>query len=156
MKHECACKCGESRFTISGRPLLHFNCHCTICQQVSGKPFVDALLLEVDEAVEVTRGAPEAVRKRPIVGIDRLLCPACHGPVFGRFPHRFGMGWAENLVFVQVPNLPTRFNVPPVDMHIFYDTRQADVADKLPKHSGYLASQLAFMRHVLRERKHPH
>ncbi len=33
--------------------------------------------------------------------------------------------------------------------HIFYEKRVADVHDTLPKHSGFLASQLAFGKYLM-------
>ena len=39
--------------------------------------------------------------------------------------------------------------LPPPRMHGFYDSRVADIADRLPKYHGYWGSQLGAMRHLL-------
>jgi hypothetical protein len=39
--------------------------------------------------------------------------------------------------------------LPPPDSHIFHDRRVADIADSVPKHSGYWASQAHVTRSIL-------
>ncbi len=40
-------------------------------------------------------------------------------------------------------NIEDKAFVPEPSIHIFYDTRVADIQDELPKYKGYLKSQLA-------------
>ncbi|MGB0921301.1 MAG: GFA family protein [Alphaproteobacteria bacterium] len=146
MIHECVCPCGESDFAFSGRPLLRFNCHCTLCQEAYQAPFVDAVLWLTDKPVEVGSKKIVFEQRRGPLSIDRGFCVDCAAPVFGKFRQKM----LERVAFVSVRNMPQGFNAPPVDLHIFYETRQADVADGLPKHQGYLRSQLAFTRLMMK------
>jgi hypothetical protein len=34
-----ACRCGATRFAVSGAPLLTFACHCTGCRRMTAAPF---------------------------------------------------------------------------------------------------------------------
>ena len=141
MIHNCQCPCGESKFEFSGRPLLRFNCHCTLCQEAYQAPFVDAVLWLTDQPVQ-TDEKIVFEQRRGALSIDRGFCVECRKPVFGKFQQSF----LNRIAFVSVQNMPQGFNAPPIDLHIFYDKRQEGVADSLPKHEGYLRSQLAFTR----------
>ena len=55
LKQDCACLCGASRFTVDGKPIGRFFCHCTICQKVLSQAFR---------------------RRRRISGLRRLPCRA--------------------------------------------------------------------------------
>jgi hypothetical protein len=45
------------------------------------------------------------------------------------------------LAFVPSQNFPRPAELPAPDSHIFYDRRVADIADSIPKVSGYWASE---------------
>jgi hypothetical protein len=41
---QCACQCGRSKFTVSGRPLAQLYCHCKICQALYRQPRADVTI----------------------------------------------------------------------------------------------------------------
>ena len=53
------------------------------------------------------------------------------------------------LAFVPSQNFPKPSELPAPDAHIFYDRRVADVADPIPKVSGYWASEARVTRSIL-------
>jgi hypothetical protein len=70
--------------------------------------------------------------------LQRGRCAQCEQPAleYIRVPPR--------VVLVPTRNLQDPSLVPELSLHIFYDTRVADVDDDLPKYAGYLRSQGAF------------
>lgn len=146
MQYTCTCPCGESHFSFSGAPLCRFYCHCTLCQEVYQAPFADAFLMQIDEPFEMTKGEVEFARKKANGGIERGLCPHCHAPLFARFPQSF----LSKLAFVTAARFPAGTNLQPVDRHIFYGTRVADIDDDLPKYSSALSSNFGLTPAMLR------
>jgi hypothetical protein len=53
------------------------------------------------------------------------------------------------LAFVPSQNFPRPAELPAPDSHIFYDRRVADIADSIPKVSGYWASEALVTRSIL-------
>lgn len=53
------------------------------------------------------------------------------------------------LAFIPATNFVDQSQLPPAAAHIFYHRRVRDVADDLPKYSGYWMSELAVVRSVL-------
>ncbi len=136
INQDCACLCGASRFTVAGAPIGRFFCHCTICRKAYGKPFADvtyfsarSTTLPPDQPVEFRRHrAPPAMR--------RGKCAKCGSPVLNLLgPTPLA------LAFVPSQNFPRRTELPTPERHIFYDWRVADIADSIPKVSGYWASE---------------
>lgn len=143
-----ACHCGQSSFSTEASPLLRFVCHCNICQAVYGKPFADIVAFKLGDVAASTDVSIEFKRYRSPPAVNRGVCPACRAPVFGHltlFP-------AYGFTFVPTVNLPREMRVPAPSLHSFYDRRQADVLDDLPKHSGYWASQWAVARRLVAAR----
>jgi len=58
LKQDCACLCGATRFAVKGEPIGRFFCHCTICQTVYRKPFVDATFFWARSIALPDRGGP--------------------------------------------------------------------------------------------------
>ena len=75
---------------------------------------------------------------RPPPNIDRGLCRQCKKPVV-----EFGGFGAFKWAFIPASNFESQEMLPMPQMHIFYDKHMKDALDNLPKHSGYLGSQLA-------------
>jgi hypothetical protein len=57
-----------------------------------------------------------------------------------------------SLAFVPAARFPVDFLLPRPVMHIYYESRIADVADELPKHSGQWPSQLAVLQMIMKAR----
>jgi hypothetical protein len=53
------------------------------------------------------------------------------------------------LAFIPSQNFPRPAELPAPDRHIFYDRRVADIADSVPKLSGYWASEAYVTRSIL-------
>lgn len=141
----CHCHCGETRFNVMGEPLLRAFCHCTICQAFYQGPFSDFTLfrrkdvaLPQDSSVEFNKiWIPPFIR--------RGKCLNCGKPVLG-YLEMFPM---PKLAIVASANIHDKAFLPEPTLHIFYDTRVADVDDELPKYSGYLKSQFAIGHRVI-------
>jgi hypothetical protein len=57
-----------------------------------------------------------------------------------------------SLAFVPAARYPEDFELPEPELHVFYESRIADVADELPKYTGKWPSQFAVLRMLLRAR----
>lgn len=78
---------------------------------------------------------------RRFLAIERGTCEKCEKPVIAMA----GSG-EKGMAFIAADNYSNKDVLPESLMHIFYDRRSADVDDQLPKHSGYIRSQLAAFR----------
>jgi len=142
MRQTCSCRCGASRFAISGEPIGRLYCHCTICQAFNGRPYADVTVFPA-RAVALPDSSAVAFRHyRPPPAIDRGSCPACGGPVVAFM----ALGPLKMLAFVPSQNFERPSELPEPSLHIFYHRRVADATDSLPKVSGYWASEMAVSR----------
>lgn len=145
MKQDCSCLCGASRFTVNGDAIGRFFCHCTICQKIYRKPFADvtsfwarSISLPDNQGVGFRRyRAPPALR--------RGTCGKCGNPVVGFLTTAPGL----TVAFVPSQNFPRAVELPEPDRHIFYHRRVAEIADSIPKLSGYWPSQAYVTRSIL-------
>jgi hypothetical protein len=145
VNQDCACLCGASRFAVHGRPIGRFFCHCTICRKAYGKPFADVTYFWA-RSVTLTDGLPTAFRRhRPPPAMRRGTCAKCGNPVVSLL----GFPRSLALAFVPSQNFPEAAELPAPDAHIFYDRRVADIADAVPKVSGYWASEARVTRSLL-------
>ena len=76
-----ACRCGQVRFTVEGRPLLTMACHCTGCQRMTASAFSLSALFPAMR-FEVTAGDP-------VIGglhgpTRHFFCPHCMSWLFTR------------------------------------------------------------------------
>ena len=124
------CSCGKSRFTLSRIPSRRFLCHCTICQSVYRRPFADVLITNARTAEVSPESALGIHRLNGSKSIDRGICEHCNEPTIGFMKLMPGVEFA----FVPAHTLKQASDLPSPAMHIFYETRAADVADDLPKH----------------------
>jgi hypothetical protein len=145
MNQDCACLCGASRFSVSGNPIGRFFCHCTICQKVYRKPFADVTYFWA-HAVDLPANRPVEFRRyRPPPALRRGLCEKCLNPVVGFLTMVPGL----TVAFVPSQNFPRPAELPAPGRHIFYDRRVAEIADTVPKVSGYLPSETYVTRTIL-------
>lgn len=145
VSQNCHCPCGETRFNVSGRPLLRAFCHCTICQAFYQAPFSDITFFRVKDVVgpEEQSVAFNKIWIPPF--IRRGKCVKCGKPAIN-YLEMFPM---PRLAIVASANIYDKSFVPAPALHIFYDTRVADIADGLPKYSGYLKSEFAIGHRVM-------
>jgi hypothetical protein len=75
----------------------------------------------------------------------RGTCAKCGNPVVNL------LGFVPRLALAFVPsqNFPRPAELPAPDRHIFYDRRVADIADSVPKLSGYWASEAYVTQSIL-------
>ena len=146
MKQDCSCLCGASRFTVDGKPIGRFFCHCAICQKVFRKPFSDATYFWA-EAVALPGDQPVEFRRyRPPPALRRGNMRQMHEP-----RRRAPDTWSPDvrLAFVPSQNFPEPAELPAPDRHIFYHRRVADISNSVPKLSGYWPSEAHIIGMVL-------
>jgi hypothetical protein len=145
VSQDCACLCGASRFAVHGRPIGRFFCHCTICRKAYGKPFADVTYFWAKSVTLSDDRAIEFRRHRPPPAMRRGTCAKCGNPVV----NLLGFPRSLALAFVPSQNFPQAAELPAPDAHIFYDRRVGDIADAVPKFSGYWASEAYVTRSLL-------
>lgn len=52
------CHCGEIRYEVTGKPVVHALCHCSDCRRHAGAPMV-GWTMYAEEMVKVTKGRPK-------------------------------------------------------------------------------------------------
>jgi hypothetical protein len=100
------------------------------------------------DAASITGLEPGLVRYdtyKPPPNVQRGVCIECGKPAIEQFklPLLPGLTMVPAAVHVDQTGLPK-----PV-AHIFYEHRIEDADDTLPKHNGFLSSQLAFGKYLL-------
>ena len=135
--NDAQCPCGTSKFRLSKTPTRRFICHCTICQGVYRQPFADVTVMS---AARVAIDTPETIefgKYKEGPALDRGICKECNNPVVGFLPV---MPFVR-LAFVPCTNIQDQDALPDPAMHIYYDSRVADIDDALPKIEGDKKSQ---------------
>ena len=144
MSYDCQCPCGTTRYTVHGEPITRFYCHCTICQEQYGTPFVDVSLFKLED-VELPPDNGITYRQLKRIGaVDRGRCASCDKPILSKM----GEG-KKSYAFVEARNCVNRDQLPAPEMHVFYGTRVADADDDLPKYSNGLTSRFAFIKRMM-------
>lgn len=139
------CPCGTATFAIDGPPLFRMLCHCTICQAYNDAPFADVTAFRarhvhlIDEASVAFR----AWRQPPLV--QRGRCVRCEAAAL----ERVRLPVMPHLTLVPSANVADGSRLPVPEAHIFYASRVADADDGLPKHAGFVGSQIAFAKALL-------
>ena len=124
------CSCGRSHFTLSRMPTRRFLCHCGICQSVYKAPYADAMITNA-ATIQVDPDSPLTYQHlNGGQSIDRGICDSCGTPTIGFMKLAPGI----RLGFVPARTLADVNGLPKPAMHIFYESRAADVQDGLPKH----------------------
>jgi len=142
----CSCSCGTVKFNIVGLPLFRILCHCTICQRFNKAAYGDVVVYDAASVELPPNGAVSFDTYKPPPNIQRGKCVRCNEPAIER---------------VEIPLMPKLIIIPksvhgpeaklPSPMaHIFYDKRVADMMDELPKYQGFVSSQCAFGKYLLK------
>lgn len=78
------CQCGAVCFTVTGRPVLVFACHCTACQRRSGSAFTVSMVV-ADRHFRLTRGTLAAQTRVADSGapLTHRFCTGCGTPILG-------------------------------------------------------------------------
>lgn len=145
---QCTCGCGKAGLVVAGPLLGRIKCHCTICQSANQAAFADSTVLMAKhlppDRVEHVRF--ETRKRRPAA--QRGFCRSCGCFIMARMTVLPFL----TLAFVPAARYPDDFKLPEPAMHIYYESRLADIADELPKFSGQWPSQLAVLQMVMRAR----
>jgi hypothetical protein len=145
---QCNCSCGNAKLVVAGPLLGRIKCHCSICQSANQAAFADSTVLMAKHVplnrVEHLRF--ETRKQRPAT--QRGYCRSCGCFVLARMTVLPFL----SLAFVSVARFPVDFPLPKPVLHIYYESRIADIADELPKYSGQWPSQLAVLRMIMRAR----
>ncbi len=80
-RSEGACRCGEARFAVTGRPLVTMACHCRGCQQMTGSAFSLGSLYPSDRFEAL---AGETVMGGLKGGARHHMCPSCMSWLYTR------------------------------------------------------------------------
>ncbi len=143
--NNCRCECGQVQFNVTGTPLMRGFCHCTICQAFNEAPFADITLFRPADVIMPDDTAVEFRAYRPPPAVQRGKCRQCGKPAIEKM-HIFPLPKA---IIVPSQNIRDDALLPEPSMHVFYNSRVAEVDDDLPKYSGYLKSQLAFSHKLI-------
>lgn len=142
----CRCSCGTTAFNIIGPPLFRLRCHCTVCQRFNQSAYGDVVVYDAASVQCPESGTVSFDRYRPPPNISRGKCAKCGDPAI----EIVDMPLAPKLVIVPAAMHGPERELPPPEVQIFYDKRVADVEDGVPRYSGYLPSQYAFLKHLLK------
>lgn len=137
----CSCPCGQSSFGVTAAPSMRFFCHCKICQKLYKKAFADVTLLQWEHVNLADENAIIFGKYRSFPAINRGICRECNTPVMA-----YAGSGKSRLAFIAADNYENKSVLPEPQLHIFYDSRAEAVDDALPKHKGYIRSQLAVMK----------
>jgi hypothetical protein len=142
---KCTCECGGVSYAVPDKPLFRMFCHCTICQKFNDAAHGDIFVYRASDIERPEEGLVNFDTYRPPPNVQRGKCAACSKPAI------------EVLDTPLIPSLilvPGNMHnghdcLPAPKGHVFYQSRIEDIDDSLPKHSGYLKSQLVFGKHLL-------
>jgi hypothetical protein len=130
-------------------PRFRMLCHCTICQRFNKQPFADVLIYRAGDVEMPEAGTVDFAIYKPPPNVQRGRCSSCRAPVI----ETFHVPLLPKLTMVPRSMLPPDAELPEPVAHFFYETRQADANDSLPKHDGFWPSQTAFLKYYLRSGK---
>lgn len=78
------CRCGAVRYECSAEPVMAGNCHCRLCQQVSGSAFTANVAVPKD-ALRIKGDVKYHEAKADSGNTVSLgFCPICGAPVVGK------------------------------------------------------------------------
>lgn len=144
---EGGCTCRRVQFRATGKPLFRAYCHCTICQSFNNADFADILVMRSrDVSVKGRESVVFKVHRNPPL-LKRGRCSDCGGVAI----EEMSIPLLPKLTIIPLQTLDQPTDPPLAQFHMFYHRRDVDVDDALPKHSGYVSSQMRFSRTLLRE-----
>lgn len=142
----CVCPCGATKFEIRAAPRLRMLCHCTLCQRFNKAPFADILVYRARDVEMPPSGTVEFTTLKPPPNVRRGKCASCGAPAI----ETFHAPLLPKLTMVPRTMHRADAELPEPAAHFFYETRIEDAEDALPKHKGFVPSQLAFFKYYLR------
>ena len=132
----CQCECGETQVHLAKPPMLRFHCHCTICQELYKLPFSDVTVMWAKNAV-LTQGK-HIEYYRPGLLLKRGVCTQCEQPILAYMTLFPGI----RLAFVPGNRYNDQSVLPKATAHIFFHRSKNQMDDGIPKHTGFIKSEL--------------
>ncbi|KAG7099894.1 hypothetical protein E1B28_001695 [Marasmius oreades] len=135
------CYCGATRFEVSGKPIISAYCHCTLCQRLTGCPFVHTIHFDPPAFRWTHDGGEQAlelykVKDKPAK--HRYRCKECGACVASYHAQRDRWSiWGGQLKRTHETGQIEGWREMKATHHIFYGTRMLDVEDGLAKWEGY-------------------
>jgi hypothetical protein len=146
MGNNCQCSCGSTKFAISAPAIVRAYCHCTICQKFNNAPFADVVIYRKIDVLLEDKTRVEFNTYRPPPALQRGKCKTCGKPAI----EFLNIPLLPSLVVIPTEVIGERVNIPKPSCHLFYNQRHQDHMDDLPKHSGYLKSQLGLTQRIVK------
>lgn len=140
------CECGSVSYSLPDKPLFRMFCHCSICQKFNDAAYGDIFVYRLADVEQPDKSLVEFSTFRPPPNVQRGKCTSCKKPAIEILESPL----LPNLILVPGSMLKHSKSLPDAVGHVFYESRVADVQDDLPKHTGYLKSQLVFGKHLLK------
>lgn len=141
----CTCECGSVSYSVPDKPLLRMFCHCTICQKFNDAAYGDIFVYRASDIEKPDEGLVEFDTYRPPPNVQRGKCASCSKPAIEVLESPL----LPNLIMVPGNMQKNLDTLTASKGHVFYETRLQDIEDDLPKHYGYLKSQLVFAKHLI-------
>ncbi len=139
------CQCGDTQFTIRGKPIVRTFCHCTICQEFNSAAYGDVtIFLSKDVSLHNNENVSFSKYKAP-PAVQRGKCKSCNTPAI----EFFDLPLFPSLTIIPSKNIPAGSFLPEASCHIFYHRRVSNISDDIPKYSGYIRSQVALSAKLL-------
>ncbi|KAI0077222.1 hypothetical protein K474DRAFT_1113570 [Panus rudis PR-1116 ss-1] len=136
-----SCYCGSVSYSVQGCPALSAYCHCTLCQRLTGCPFVHTIHFE-PSAFTWTHKTPHENHLDQYTVAEKLnktryRCKTCGVTVASRNSNSGHWSvWGSHLERDEKGQILDWEIVKPTS-HMFYGTRVIDVVDGLGKWEGY-------------------
>jgi hypothetical protein len=140
----CQCECGHTRLTVSGAARLRMLCHCTICQRFNRASHADVLVFHTKQVTLADPASVDFKTYKPPPNVNRGVCQQCRQPAI----EVFAMPLMPKLTMVPAAMFSDPSALPEPCAHMFYEHRQQDVDDDLPKVKGFVRSQWLFFRRL--------
>ena len=128
--HRGGCLCGAVRYEARGKPHHVGNCHCTMCQKVTGAPFGTFAGFAAAD-VRFTKGRPKNYRSSKWA--YRGFCPKCGSTL------TYGLANDKSKLWLSLGTMDKPGALPP-KAHIFVGTMHPWVKrtkDGLPRFKGF-------------------
>ncbi|MEO1246417.1 MAG: GFA family protein [Pseudomonadota bacterium] len=130
---------------MSGEPLFRILCHCSICQRFNNANHADVVVYRAASVVRPAPGIVSFTTYKPPPNVKRGICTGCGQAAI----EIFDAPLLPKLTIVPFAIHAESAQLPAPRGHIFYEKRREDAGDALPKHEGFLRSQLAFGKALL-------
>lgn len=143
-RYKCQCQCGHIQFDVPVKPRLRMLCHCTICQKFNQSSYADVLVYNTKDIKTPSNEFVSFTTYKAPPNVSRGQCVKCGQAAI----ETFSFPLMPKLTMVPAAMFSEAVDLPMPKAHMFYEKRARDIDDDLPKHNGFLKSQLAFFKHL--------